>query len=213
MNGIVEGELAADGLSGIVLAGGRSSRFGSDKAAALFRGRPQLAVVLDALAEHCRRLYVVLAPGQEPPATEPALEVRLLRDEYTDQGPLAGLLAGLSAVETDLAVVVSTDLPLLNPRLVELLASLAPGVDVVLPVVDGFEQPLLAVYRPATCLPVLTAAFERGVRRLVESMDDLTVRRVGGEALRDGDPGLFSFRNANTPAELAELERIAEGQD
>ncbi len=170
-------------------------------------------MVLEALSQRCTPLLVVLAPDQAPPQLSGAPAFRWLRDKHQGEGPLAGVLAGLAAVETNLAVVVSTDLPLLNPAVFEHLVSLAPGFDVVLPVVHGFEQPLLAVYRPGTSLPVLASAFESGIRRLVDAMHDLRVRRVAEEELRDVDPELFSFRNANTEEELAELERIARAMD
>jgi molybdopterin-guanine dinucleotide biosynthesis protein A len=99
------------GATGIVLAGGRSTRFGSDKLAALVDGVPLLHHPVLRLAEICREVLVVLAPGGEAPALPLAAPVRLVRDATEGEGPLAGVLAGLTETVTDWALVAGGDMP------------------------------------------------------------------------------------------------------
>lgn len=197
------------GLTGIVLAGGRSTRFGSDKASALFLGAPQLEVVCRTLATVCAELVVVKAPGQSLPPINVEPPPSIVEDDREGEGPLAGMIAGLRAAGTPLAFIVSTDVPLLRAALVAHLAERAVDYDIVLPVADGFPQPLVAVYRVLTALPAIQAAFDDGSRKILRAFAGLRALRVDEEELRTVDPDLESFRNANTPAELGALEEIA----
>ncbi|MCX7619176.1 hypothetical protein, partial [Tepidiforma sp.] len=82
--------------------------------------------------------------------------------------------------------------------------------DVVRPFVGGFPQPLVAVYRPATCLPVFERALARreGGLRIVAACEGLRLVEPPGVELEAFDPGLRSFLNANTPDRLAEIEQL-----
>jgi molybdenum cofactor guanylyltransferase len=92
-------------------------------------------------------VVVVRAPGQELP--ELPAGVRVVEDAREGHGPLQGILAGLQAVDAELAFVASTDLPLLHPRFVAAVCRGAAGADVAVPHIDGYRQPLAAAYRPA----------------------------------------------------------------
>ncbi|MBA3691764.1 MAG: molybdenum cofactor guanylyltransferase, partial [Actinobacteria bacterium] len=130
------------GATGIVLAGGGSTRFGSDKLAALVEGIPLLHHPILRLAEVCREVVVVLAPDTDEPSMPLAVPVRLVRDASQGEGPLAGVLAGLSDVGTDWALVAGGDMPALQTSvLLEMLAVAGrAGVDaVVLQDADRFR--------------------------------------------------------------------------
>jgi molybdopterin-guanine dinucleotide biosynthesis protein A len=198
-----------DSPAGIVLAGGRSRRFGRDKASASFLGRPLLGVVLESLGAVCPRLFVVCAAGQHLPPVVSGPPYTVVRDTDEGQGPLAGLIAGLARAGPGLVIAVSTDAPLLQPSLLADLAGLAPDYDVALPVVAGFPQPLVATYRQEMCLPALRASFDAGNRSVVDALDGLHVRIVDENDLRRVDPDLRSFRNVNRPEDLVALEHLA----
>jgi molybdopterin-guanine dinucleotide biosynthesis protein A len=193
----------------IVLAGGRSSRMGSPKAALEWHGSTLLRRVTGIVARAVAPgpVVVVSAPGQTLPALDRDVEV--VPDEREGRGPLQGLAAGLAAVgdRARVAYVSSTDVPLLHPAFVRrVLGALDDGVDVVLPDVGGYRQPLSAAYRVALLGTVeqLIAAdrmrpaflFERSrVLHLTES--DLLQDR----ALARLDPQLSSVSNLNEPAD------------
>jgi molybdopterin-guanine dinucleotide biosynthesis protein A len=195
-------------LTGIVLAGGSSTRFGVDKASALFRGETMLQLVCRALEVACDRIVVVLAPGQLSPRFSVAIPAETVTDDVAGRGPLEGIRRGLQATATDLAAVVATDAPLLQPRLLTYLASLAAGHHAVVPQVGGILQPLVAVYRVAPMLAAVDDALAAGRRSVVAAIEGLDILLVQEPELRSVDPELHSFRNANTPQELAALERL-----
>ncbi len=152
-------------------------------------------------------VVVVCAAGQELPELDPATEVVEDASEY--RGPLQGLAGGLEAIGDRAAVayVSSTDLPLLHPAFVRcVVASLHDQLDVVLPEVGGYRQPLAAAYRTGVLGTVqeLIAAerlrpaflFER-CRVMTMSDQDL----LRDSALARWDPSLDSVSNLNQPAD------------
>jgi molybdopterin-guanine dinucleotide biosynthesis protein A len=109
-------------VSGIVLAGGRSSRFGSDKLVAEIDGRPLLQHAIHALAEIADEVVVVgSAQGGPELLASCRVPMRIARDATPDGGPLVGLIAGLEAARFPIAVVVGGDMPLLVPSVLATL--------------------------------------------------------------------------------------------
>jgi molybdopterin-guanine dinucleotide biosynthesis protein A len=152
-------------------------------------------------------VVVVSAPGQQLPALDPTVEV--VEDAREYRGPLQGLAGGLEAIDGRAAVayVSSTDLPLLHPAFVQcVVGSLDDQLDVVLPEIDGYRQPLAAAYRIELLglVQELIAAhrlrpaflFER-CRVLKMSDRDL----LADSALGRLDPALKSVSNLNEPAD------------
>ena len=128
--------------AGVVLAGGRSRRFGRDKLAAILPdGRPMLAHAVDAVAAACGPVVVVLAPDAQAPAGMPS-GVELVRDTEPFGGPVAGLLRGLDALRTfdalaahdrlglvddRVVIVAGGDMPNLRPRVLAALGQALAG--------------------------------------------------------------------------------------
>jgi len=153
-------------------------------------------------------VVVVRAPGQELPPLAAGVEV--VDDAREGRGPLQGLAAGLAALEgrAGAAYVSSTDVPLVHPAFVRAVAAALDGdVDVALPMVHGYPQPLAATYRVALrpLVDELLAAdrlrpaflFERcRVRRLDEAA------LLADRRLAAADPELLSVINVNEPADL-----------
>ena len=134
--------------SGIVLAGGRSSRMGAPKAWLDWHGSTLLRRTCGVVARGVDGpVVVVRAPGQELPELPAAIEV--VEDAREGQGPLQGLLAGLEAVDGELAFVASTDMPFLHPQFVAAVCGAARDADAAVPRLGGFRQPLAAAYRTA----------------------------------------------------------------
>jgi molybdopterin-guanine dinucleotide biosynthesis protein A len=194
--------------TGIILAGGRSSRFGTDKASAVYRGRPLLQVACDALGAVCASLVVVAAPGQPLPALSVSRPLDVVYDRVPFQGPLPALAAGFRATTAELALVAAVDLPLLRPALLEFLLSLVAGHDAVVPHVGGRLQPLLAVYRTLPALRASEQTLATGRRAAQDILELLQYRVVAESELVAADPELLSFRNANTPDDLAALATL-----
>ncbi|MBI2765650.1 MAG: molybdenum cofactor guanylyltransferase [Chloroflexi bacterium] len=197
-------------VGGVILAGGRSSRFGSDKASALLCGRPLLQWVAGAVAEVCGELVVVRARGQLLPATGVEASLTVVDDRYEARGPLAGIVTGFHETAQRLCFVTSCDAPLLRPEVIRLLAAEIGDFDAAVPYAGGFRQPLVALYRRDRCLPAFEAHLAGGDGRILGALEQLRVRDVREADVLDVDPGLDSFRNANDPAALAEIAHRVE---
>jgi molybdenum cofactor guanylyltransferase len=194
--------------AGIVLAGGRSSRMGTPKAALEWHGSTLLRRTAGILARVADGpVVVVRAHGQTLPELPPAVEV--VDDPREGLGPVQGLAAGLGAVagRAEVAFVCSTDLPFLHPAFARrVLRAAADGADVGLPVARGYPQPLAAAYR--TALAPLAERLVREQRlRPAFLFDEAAVARLDDATLRADpmvaalDPDLDSVLNVNEPAE------------
>ena len=190
--------------AGIVLAGGRSSRMGTPKAWLDWHGSTLLRRVCGIVARGAGGpVVVVRAPGQELP--ELADGVRVVEDAREGRGPLQGLLAGLRAVDADVAFVASVDLPFLHPRFVGAVCRAVEAADVAVPFVGGFRQPLAAAYRPALA-PLVAELVDAGRMKPAQLFERCEMRWL--EEL----PHPESVRNLNTQedyeAALAEPEPL-----
>jgi len=182
-------------VSAFVLAGGRSRRFRADKALQDWDGQPLLAHVVKRLQQQFPRVYVV---GSNE-AYARAVDAPLLADRYPNCGPLAGVHAGLCHTQSTWNLFVACDMPRVQPEVLSLLlANASQSVDAVVPQVDGWCWPTLALYRRAA-LPTLERALEEGSYSLQDVLKALRVEAVGEARLRCVDPQLLSLTNLNTP--------------
>jgi molybdenum cofactor guanylyltransferase len=194
--------------AGIVLAGGRSSRMGTPKAALEWHGSTLLRRVVGVVARSVDGpVVVVRAPGQQLPALPGGVEV--VEDAREGRGPLQGLAAGLGAVRdrAQVAYASSTDVPLLHPRFIRrVLAELDADTDVVLPHVGGFPHPLAAAYRVELADAVERLIAEDRMRPAF-LFEACRVRRLDAAALLEDpalaalDPELDSVLNLNEPGD------------
>ncbi len=182
--------------TGIVLAGGWSRRMGQDKSRLPFGGTTLLTWVVRRVAQACAPVIVVARAASD----YPDCGARVISDRRPGEGPLAGLAAGLAAAETAYAAVVPCDLPFIEPALLQGLSALAPGWDVVVPVVGGRAQPLCAVYSRtiASIAEDMLRRADRAVHQLV-TQPGVRAHQVLEDALTAWDPGLRTFVNINTP--------------
>ena len=193
-------------LCGIVLAGGRSSRMGVDKAALEFGGITLLQRSVDRLAPVVDELVLVGAPGRPLPEVTSELPIHLVEDPVEGEGPLVGIAAGLQACSGDAAVVVAVDMPFVEAELVRLLVARLNGTHRwVVPIAEGRPQPMCSVYA-LSALRTIREHLDAGDRAPMAVGADLDVYRMPPEEWRAVDPAGRSFINANTPEEFALLE-------
>jgi molybdopterin-guanine dinucleotide biosynthesis protein A len=138
-------------LQGLVLAGGQSSRMGSDKASLSIAGNTLLERAVAALSEHLPAVYVSITDAQ---AVEPGrAQFKLIKDELHAIGPAAGILSAHLQDPEAAWLVVACDMPLLDSALIgELIAGRDPRSDATawLPEQATTPEPLCAIYEPAT---------------------------------------------------------------
>jgi molybdopterin-guanine dinucleotide biosynthesis protein A len=189
-------------VSAVVLAGGQSSRLGTDKAFLLADGQPLVARTLHKLSALSDDLIVVT---NEPERYQLlALAARLVPDERPGVGALMGIYSGLREARYSHSLVVACDMPFLSLELLRYMLPLAHAHDIVIPRLGGLLEPLHAVYSKA-CLPYMAALLERGQRRIVAFFGEVRVRHVEEDEVNRFDPRHTSFVNVNT---LEDWERV-----
>jgi molybdenum cofactor guanylyltransferase len=180
--------------TGIVLAGGRSSRMGRPKALLPFDGEPLIAHTVRTLRTLFPDIVVVAAPDQQLPP----LPAMIVHDDVAHQGPVAGIYHGLGVAGGDVAYVTSCDAAFLDPRLIRFVLSQIEEHDVAVPHWEGRFQPLHAAYRRSV-LRHLERQLAIGDLRPVHLFDNVRTRRIDESELRSIDPEGWSFFNMNTP--------------
>jgi molybdopterin-guanine dinucleotide biosynthesis protein A len=191
-------------VAGIVLAGGRSTRFGRDKLAEAYRGRPILELAVRRVAEVCDDLVVVVGPAHPDPFLPPDLKHRIARDPVEGEGPLAGVLAGLTAVRAEHALVAGGDMPdLRTDVLLEMLrvAPEAPADAVALRDGDRF-RPLPCVLRVEPATGRARTLLDAGRRALRDLLDASRVAVIDEPTWRALDPDGRTLFDVDVPGDL-----------
>jgi molybdopterin-guanine dinucleotide biosynthesis protein A len=199
-------------LSVAILAGGKSRRMGQDKALMPFLGRPLIQRIIERLRLLSDDLFVMTSR----PADYAFLGIPIHSDLLQPgQGSLVGLYSSLMTAAQPLVAVVGCDMPFASPALCEYERDLmtSSGADVVIPSTSIGLEPLHAVYRRETCLPVLQAALEAGERKIIAWFPKVKVQILPDKVTVKHDQEL-AFWNLNTPEDFRQAEaqaRLEEG--
>lgn len=190
-----------------ILAGGRATRMGRDKADILLGGVPLIEWVFDRVREVAEEVVVVGGPPRLGHRGVPTLP-----DRYPGANAVGGIATALAhATETGgddtWVLCVACDTPFLEPALLWLLAAQRENADIVVPRTAQGWEPLCALYR-ATCLPGFEQAIAKGNLRVLDAYAQVRCQTVGEEELRRVDPDLRSFFNVNRPGDLALAEQL-----
>ena len=202
--------------SGVIVAGGRSTRFGdTDKAVAELAGTPMIRRVADRIEAVVDELVVNCRPEQTDAIRDAMdgypLPVTYAEDEVPDRGPVAGIHNGLESAAGRYAFVVACDMPFVDPALAAYLFERAAGHDAAVPRLEsGWFQTTQAVYHAeamtGACERVLEAAENPQILAPLEELDYVVVEEADLETVTD----LETFENVNTKAEFdAAQERLS----
>jgi len=187
-------------VTGVILAGGQSSRMGSNKALLPIRNGRFIEIIHGQLTSLFGEVLVVA----NTPEVYAFLGCRVVADRYPGLGVLAGLHAALAETRTPYLFAVACDMPFLNNRLIRELVSRRHEAEVIIPETDKGLEPLHAVYSTA-CLPSVEASLTAHRRRVVSFFPEVRVWHLPPSRVAELDPGLLSFRNINTPQEYFAL--------
>lgn len=178
-------------FSGVVLTGGESSRMGRDKALIEVDGDPLVNVAVRALID--AGAQEVFTVGGDREALN-GLGLAFVADEFPGQGPLGGIITGLTKATEDIVAVLACDhLHTAAPAVRSIVGALGRG-DVVIPVVDGRQQTMHAAWRREVGA-LLRRNFDNGARSIRQGIEGLNVVH-----LLDGDP--CWFHDADVPDDL-----------
>lgn len=189
-------------VSGFVLAGGKSTRMGQDKATLTLNGRTLLEHALAALRQVCRdvsilgkhELYGTLAPVYE--------------DIYPGCGPLGGIHTALSNAQTPYSLIIAVDTPFLMPEFLSYLAERAIASDavVITPEINDYTQPLSTVYS-LDFLPIAEKAIKAGNYKIVPLFPRDQTLVIKEAELRRFAFSAEMFENLNTPEDMERARR------
>lgn len=192
------------GVTGVLLAGGRSRRMGRDKRLLELGGITLFARPLSVLDGLFPEVLIAVADALPEGV---AVGHRVVTDLIPNCAALGGLYTGLSVAAHQRVFVAACDMPLLSAPVIRAMVERDPQADVVMASLPQGLQPMHAVYSKR-CLPHLEAMARAGNLKLQDmaQQEGLVIRIVPGEELRGLDAHALSFLNINTPADL-ELAR------
>lgn len=181
-------------ITGVILAGGRSSRFGSNKAFATYEGIPLIDRVVNVMSPLFQKLVIVT----NNPAEYERLHLPLLRDLEPYKGPLGGIYTALRQTSNDTLFVVGCDMPLLSEEVIRKIIEQGKGADAAVPVWENNREYLMALYS-RRLLPLFGRFLREGrlsLRGLCGEVNNIVWVPIDGKLAW----------NVNTEGDLRELE-------
>lgn len=185
-----------------VIAGGKSSRMGTDKSFVPLLGKPMIDHVLERTAElgQAETILITNKPGDYT-----HLKLPIFTDVLPDKGALGGIYSALFHSRNPYTLCLACDMPFLNPELLHYLVALADEpagpYDVIVPRVEGYPEGLHAVYSKV-CLDPIRQRLEVDRLKVIGFYSQVRVRYLDEPEWGRIDPKGLSFRNINTPDEL-----------
>lgn len=192
----------------LILAGGKSERFGLNKAFFRIKGKPMIWHVFERIAELSGEVVISCKNGEER-FLKMFSGVKVIKDTLQERGPLIGLLSSLPYIRSEYVAVVTCDCPRISPLVVKSLFDHAYGHDGAIPVwPNGYLEPLQAVYKRLGLQSVVKRLHEKGemkIHKVLKTFQDIVYLPV--EELKAVDPKLESFLNINYPKDVELLTR------
>ncbi len=193
-----------DAMVGVVLAGGGSTRMGTNKALLELGGVPLIERVLRTL----QPLFPEVAIVANDPAPYARLGVPTWPDAVPLRGPLGGVYTAILRSRTPYTFCIACDMPFANQAMVAFLCDLVAGYQVVVPRTPDGYQPLHAVYGKE-CLARIETMIAADRLKIDLLFPAVRARVVEEAELRAVEPSLRCFMNVNTPEELKAAARLA----
>jgi molybdenum cofactor guanylyltransferase len=197
-------------ISCIILAGGKSIRYGHDKILEKINNTSLLDQVISQLEPLSQDIIIVTANERAFTHLENRTNIRIVNDIIPGMGSLGGVYTGLVESKTHQNLVVAADMPFLNKDLLRYMIDAADGFDFTLPHINNWYEPLHAIYSK-NCIPAAKTIFDQGKRVIVELFNYVKVRYVEAEEIDKYDPRHLSFFNINTQQDMERALKIMGG--
>lgn len=196
----------AETISIAIMAGGQSSRMGTNKAFVEVGGQRIIERILARVGSLGDEVFLIT----NTPTEYAYLGLPSFTDLIPGKGPLGGLYTALSCARNEHILALSCDQPFLNRDLLRYLIGLRCGYDVVVPLNrEGYPQSMHAVYGKG-CLDPIRRCLEADRLKVIGFFPYVRVREVADDEIDCFDPQRLSFLNVNAPEDLAEARRLAE---
>jgi len=187
-------------VSGIVLAGGESKRFGGriNKAFLLLQDKPLLQWVIERISPLFTEVIVVT--NEEKKFKK--FPVKLVKDIYPGYGALSGLHSGLYYAKNFYSFVCACDSPFISSELVRYLIKKKKEYDVIVPWLESGQEPFCALYSKNCLQPIMEVMEKKKRPRIIDFFEQVNVCKIDEREIKKVDPQLISFFNINTWADF-----------
>jgi molybdopterin-guanine dinucleotide biosynthesis protein A len=194
-----------DQVAGFILAGGESSRMGTDKGLLEIDGVPLIVRTARLVDGVDRMASAATVVGR--PETYQRIGLRATADGWPGCGPLGGIATALRASETEWNLIVACDLPYLTCEWLQFLARRAREsvADAVVPMSEHGAEPLCAMYH-SRCEPAIRGALAQGTRKVTEGLVRVRLEYLEPTEWKCFDSDGLLFKNMNTPADYEEAK-------
>lgn len=183
-------------ITAIILAGGKSSRMGSDKGLTYFKEKPFIKHIIEAASPFVKEIIIV-----SNNAAYDKFDCKRYGDIITDVGPLGGIHSGLTHSKTNVNLVISCDVPMLSTKVIDqLLASFSEDFEVIQTKSNEKTMPLVALYHK-NCLPKIEQWLANDRRRVREFVATLNLKTIHIDQQYNDH-----LLNINTPQQLKKIE-------
>lgn len=198
--------------SAVILAGGFSRRFGSDKGLVLFKNKPLVRHVIDKVSPIVDEILVVVSSEKQKNIFEAVVEnsAKFVIDKDGSQSPLVGAMTGFEKTKSQYSILLPCDAPLVSSKILKFLLDIRNNKHAVIPRwPTGYIEPLQAVYHTTSALTAATEALNDGYLNMRSMIKNLKkVRYISTIVLKQIDPELVTFFNVNTPDDLKKANSL-----
>jgi molybdenum cofactor guanylyltransferase len=188
-------------VTGLILLGGKSTRYGSNKAFVEIDG----VRLVDSVTRVMKSIFHRVILLTNTPEDYAYLQLPMVEDLIKGLGPMGGIYTGLTTMPDEAGFFVACDMPFLREGLIRHMVDVRDDFDAVVPRMDWMLEPLHALYSKK-CLPVIQEAVEHHQHQIAMCFARMRVRYVDEEELRLWDPDLRSFFNINKPQDLPQQD-------
>lgn len=176
-------------ITGIVIAGGKSSRMGSNKALVMYKGKRLVDNAIQVVQNYTETILI------SSNVSIPNTIFSIIPDDIKNIGPIGGLFSSLKASNTDINIVIPCDVPHIETNLYKILIDNSDNVDAVIPrLPNGKLEPLIACYNKSI-IPIIEKSINSGDYKLVNLLQKLNVKYIDVANIKQ-------FKNINTPTDL-----------
>ena len=198
--------------SAVILAGGKSTRMKKDKGMTILSGKPLIQHVIECIEPAVDEIIIVVGSKSQVEPYESVVkgEARVITDVHEIDSPLIGALTGFREAQGEYTLLTGCDMPFINRKVVEHLFHSAEGYDgATYQWPNGWIEPLLAVYHVESSRALAEKQYSKGEMKLRMILYNLgNVNMIPMDQLRELDPDLITFYNANTEEMLTKAEKM-----